>query len=77
MVEPLLIAFALVCVGIILVRSACKSIASGEAETEDDGVIHKKTNPIRFFLFIITQLGFGCIFIIAGVAFAIVILLSQ
>ncbi|MEW6127812.1 MAG: hypothetical protein AB1757_12310 [Acidobacteriota bacterium] len=68
MILPLLIAVTFIVAGGILIRSARKSLSTGKAETDENDIFYKAHQPIRFFIFIIAQIVFGCLLVLAGLA---------
>ncbi len=71
MITPLIIASSFILIGVVLVRSACKSISAGAAEPDEGDTIFRKKQTILFSVFVITQIVFGCISILAGVGLAV------
>ena len=70
MIMPVIIAIAFILMGLVLLRYSIRSLASGEAETEDSGTLYLKKQPIQFSAFVVTQFVFGVFLVLGGLALA-------
>lgn len=77
MLVPLAIAAGFILIGVVLLHSARQSLRSGEAETEDNGIRYRDTQPIRFWLFVITQIVFGGGAVVSGALLATMLFLTR
>jgi hypothetical protein len=68
MASQLLIALTLVFVGLVLIRSARRSLSTGMAVTDENDLILRRRHPVRFPVFVAAQMVFGCLFLLAGLA---------
>jgi len=69
MIAFLAAALVFVLMGAVLIRRACRSWMRGLAVTDEDDLIHKRTQPLQFSLFIAVQIVFGCVLVLGGVFF--------
>ena len=74
MIVPLLLAAASITVGVVLLRHALAAGASGVTETEERDVIERARQPLRFSLFIVTQVAFGVLAILVGLVLVVAVL---
>lgn len=76
MIMSLLLAAASIYIGVVLLRHALAARSSGVTETDEGDVIERARKPVRFSLFIATQMAFGATAVLVGAALAVASLLG-